>query len=154
MKRCKICGCAEFSAHQRIYTDIIVDGDNHFIKNNSTDNSVAIYESEDPYGPYTCKICGMEYETLDELYEDTNEYVGYINYYDSNECIGYRTDEDLIHKYEQSIYYRGPMAQSVEGIDEKNLALIYQVEQIIAGEYGCDEIPFNVWLQLRMKRQK
>lgn len=149
MKRCKICGCTEFSAHQRIYTDIIVDGDNHFIKNDSQNNSIAIYESENPYGPYTCKTCGMEYDELNDLYEDLEDYVGYIYYIDSDEKIGYRTDEKLIEAYKDAIYYRGPSAQRVEGVNKRNLALKYQIDQIIAGEFGYDEISFEEWLRKR-----
>lgn len=50
MKRCKKCGCTEFTAHQRLYTDIIVDGDNNFLQNNSMDDSISVYEHENPYG--------------------------------------------------------------------------------------------------------
>lgn len=66
MKKCKKCGGTEFTAHQRLYTDIIVDGDNNFIQNNSVDGSISIYEHEKPYGPYGCIKCGTEYDTLDD----------------------------------------------------------------------------------------
>ena len=55
MKRCKKCGCTEFTAHQRLYTDIIVDGDNNFLQNNSMDGSISVYEHENPYGPYAVR---------------------------------------------------------------------------------------------------
>lgn len=55
--RCPKCGGTEFSAHQRAYHDVTVtigsDGRPRFEEDDG------IYESEDPYGPYTCKKCGM-----------------------------------------------------------------------------------------------
>jgi 4-alpha-glucanotransferase len=69
MKRCKKCGCTEFTAHQRLYTDIIVDGDNNFLQNNSMDGSISVYEHENPYGPYECRFCGEVYEDLHDLPE-------------------------------------------------------------------------------------
>ena len=52
------CGNNEFNAHQKCYHDVIVDGNNMFLQNEN------IYESEHPYGPYTCTKCGKEYEEL------------------------------------------------------------------------------------------
>ena len=78
MKKCK-CGCDKFVAHQVLYADVLVDSENNFESNwdtlhgrpcNSADK--AIYESERPYGPYTCAACGTEYDSLDEL-EDISE---------------------------------------------------------------------------------
>jgi|GEM_PF-1932670 len=60
-KRCK-CSHDRFSAHQRCYHNIIVDSDNSFVDN------VDIYDSEKPYGPYSCEKCGAEYDDLDNLY--------------------------------------------------------------------------------------
>lgn len=68
-KKCAKCGNDEFYAHQRVYMDVVVDVNNTFIRNIS-DVESSIYESEVPYGPYTCTKCGREYDSLDEL-EDT-----------------------------------------------------------------------------------
>lgn len=147
MKRCSKCGHTKFSAHQRICTDIIVDGDNQFLKNNSSDNSVSIYEQEAPYGPYSCKLCGAEYSSLEDLAEDNSRYVGYIYYKDSNERIGYEREEDLIRQFLEAIEYRGPSAQRVDGISDNNFSLKYQIDQIIYGEFGYEETPFDSWLK-------
>lgn len=58
--KCKICGGEKFFAHQQAYHDILVDGDNQFLEDKG------VYESEHPYGPYTCDYCGAEYEELDD----------------------------------------------------------------------------------------
>lgn len=55
-----ICGNDEFYAHQVVRMDIIVDKDNYFVK--GLENG--IYDSEIPYGPYTCTKCGKEYDEL------------------------------------------------------------------------------------------
>ena len=60
IKRC-VCGNTRFIAHQVCYNHVIVDNDNYFVRN------IDIGEAENPYGPYTCTVCGAEYEELDEL---------------------------------------------------------------------------------------
>ena len=53
------CGNDKFNAHQQCYHDVVVDGDNHFQEDKG------IYESETPYGPYTCTKCDKEYPELE-----------------------------------------------------------------------------------------
>jgi len=60
MKACK-CSSTNFSAHQRCYHDIVVNSSNIYKKDNG------VYESENPYGPYTCIRCGAVYDDLNEL---------------------------------------------------------------------------------------
>lgn len=60
MKRCD-CGNDEFHAHQEVCTDVVVNADNLFL------NGGEPYESDNPYGPYTCVECGKEYEELSDL---------------------------------------------------------------------------------------
>ncbi|MBQ3570206.1 MAG: hypothetical protein IJA20_05970 [Methanocorpusculum sp.] len=63
-----VCGCNRFYAHQQLYADVIVDGGNNFIGNGVDDNlSNSISESGKPYGPYTCIMCGREYDDLEDL---------------------------------------------------------------------------------------
>lgn len=64
---CKRCGCAVFYAHQVVRMDIICDGNGNFEENVSDNPASDIYDSEPPYGPFTCKECGAEYEDLNEL---------------------------------------------------------------------------------------
>lgn len=59
MNACPFCGNIAFSAHQQSYHDVIVDKDNTFVMD------AGVYESEDPYGPYTCTMCGAEFDELD-----------------------------------------------------------------------------------------
>ena len=58
MAKCPKCENTSFSDHQRCYHDIIVDENNNFLTN------IEIYESETPYGPYTCFNCKTVYPEL------------------------------------------------------------------------------------------
>lgn len=74
MSRCK-CGCEEFYARQICYVHVVVDSDNEFIRfydgnGGAADNGdaeAAIFDADDPVGPYFCAECGAVYESLDEL---------------------------------------------------------------------------------------
>lgn len=60
--RCK-CGNDKFYVHQLVYLDVIVDEKGEF-HSNLEDIAAAIYDSERPYGPYTCTKCEAEYDSL------------------------------------------------------------------------------------------
>ena len=55
--KCK-CGNDKFIAHQVVRMDVVVDENNNWIE------SKEAYDSETPYGPYTCTACGEEYDEL------------------------------------------------------------------------------------------
>ena len=59
---CK-CGNDEFTAHQVCHMDVVVDGHNNW-QRNTPDDSSCCYESETPFGPYTCTKCGKEYDSI------------------------------------------------------------------------------------------
>lgn len=59
VKRCK-CGNDKFIGHQLVRMDVLVDADNHFLAQKE------IYDSETPYGPFSCTVCGAEYENIPE----------------------------------------------------------------------------------------
>ena len=61
--KCK-CGNREFIAHQVVRMDAIVNGHNDWQRSPNYDTDAAIYDSETPYGPYTCTKCGAEYGEL------------------------------------------------------------------------------------------
>ena len=48
------CGCNRFIGHQLVWVEVIVNGNNDF------EEQLEIYDSETPYGPYTCTNCGKE----------------------------------------------------------------------------------------------
>ena len=73
MKTCPDCGGVEFSASQKCYCNIIVDGENDFLRNDSKDDSVNILEADKPYGPYQCLICRAEFESLCEDLDNTDD---------------------------------------------------------------------------------
>ena len=64
---CPKCSGTKFHAHQLCRMDIIVDGNNNFYESASESTAADIYDSETPYGPYTCVTCGAEYDSLYEL---------------------------------------------------------------------------------------
>ena len=61
------CGNGYFYAHQLCRHEIIIDGDGHFEQN------IEIYDSEKPYGTFTCTSCGASYEELSEIPEAASE---------------------------------------------------------------------------------
>jgi hypothetical protein len=62
--KCLKCGNTEYYAHQQVYVDVVVDENNNFIKNTGGTTEASIYESNKPYGPYTCTKCRAQYEEL------------------------------------------------------------------------------------------
>ena len=61
---CK-CGCNRFYGHQLLRVDVICDEEGNYLEDITDGLSAAIYDAEDPYGPFQCVECGAEY---DELY--------------------------------------------------------------------------------------
>lgn len=64
--RCK-CGNNRFYAHQLVRLDVVVDENGAFDSNLYDNAEAAIYDTEKPYGPFTCTVCNREY---DELHQD------------------------------------------------------------------------------------
>ena len=62
--RCK-CGNDKFYAHQLVYLEVIVDENGEF-HSNLEDIAAAIYDSDRPYGQYTCTKCNAGYNSLTE----------------------------------------------------------------------------------------
>ena len=58
------CGNDRFIAHQIIRADVIVGADGEFLENVTETLEASIYDSEKPYGPFTCATCGREYDEL------------------------------------------------------------------------------------------
>ena len=85
---CK-CGGNRFVAHQRVYVDVVVDGDNDFLENCGKDTDDAIYESEKPYGPYTCLGCETVYDELPRFlfYPGLNQWIEDKEEEDSDEQV-------------------------------------------------------------------
>lgn len=56
---CPNCGSVEFMAHQLCRHDVVVT----FAGNEPVfSEDKGIYDSEEPYGPYTCIHCGYEFD--------------------------------------------------------------------------------------------
>lgn len=64
MRVCTKCKGTTFSAHMLQRRYVVVDSCNNWIEDEEC------YDSEKPYGPYTCRKCGAEYDSLDELEEE------------------------------------------------------------------------------------
>lgn len=57
--KCK-CGSDRFMAHQICRHDVVVNDHGVWLEDRG------IYDSEKPYGPFTCMDCGQEYDELPE----------------------------------------------------------------------------------------
>lgn len=65
---CAYCGCKRFVGHQLVRMDVVVDEDNGFIEQHGES---PVYDSETPYGPYTCEDCGAEFDVVNDRFEMT-----------------------------------------------------------------------------------
>lgn len=63
--KCLVCGNNQFCAHQVVRMDVICDENGTFLSNVSENPAADIYDVEKPYGPFTCTLCGAEYDELD-----------------------------------------------------------------------------------------
>lgn len=71
---CPVCGGTEFSAHQVVHIDVLIDIETGFFDGNiGGDIGANICEVDDPYGPYTCMNCRFECDELSEL-EGSKQY--------------------------------------------------------------------------------
>lgn len=64
--RCPFCGSKRFIGHQLIRTDVYVNENGDFDDNLPGGLEAHIYDSENPYGPFTCDKCGHEFDELPE----------------------------------------------------------------------------------------
>ncbi len=62
--KCKFCGSSMFIGHQVCRMDVLVGEVGEFADNLPGGAEANIYDSEAPYGPFTCQNCGAEYEEL------------------------------------------------------------------------------------------
>lgn len=62
--KCKICGNEEFNCHQILHMDIVCDGNGTVLRPLKEPFMASCYESESPFGPFTCSKCGANYEEL------------------------------------------------------------------------------------------
>lgn len=60
---CPKCGQSEvFIGHQVVRMDVYVDSDGEFTENLPGGPEANIYDSEMPYGPFTCPKCNTEFD--------------------------------------------------------------------------------------------
>ena len=64
--RCPFCGSKRFIGHQIIRAEVYVDENGDFDDNLPGGLEAHIYDSEKPYGPFTCDKCGHEFNELPE----------------------------------------------------------------------------------------
>jgi len=56
--KCPKCGSKYFTGRQVTKNDVLVNGKGEFLQ------QFATTDSDSPYGPFTCRECGTEYENL------------------------------------------------------------------------------------------
>ena len=113
IRRCRRCKSERFIASQKVYMDVLVDG-NGFFK-----EDLDIKEAENPYGPYTCAVCGTEYESLEELPQEEGKIIATIHLPDK-ETLNYN---DVLEK--------------------ENLSLHFQIENLRRKAGGLEEMSFR-----------
>lgn len=64
--RCPFCGSERFIGHQLMRANVYVGSDGYFEDNLPGGLEPSIYDSEKPYGPFTCDQCGQEFDELPE----------------------------------------------------------------------------------------
>lgn len=57
---CIFCGNSKFFGNQVCHTDVLVDGDGHFVED------AGVYHADRPFGPFQCACCGATYEDLEK----------------------------------------------------------------------------------------
>lgn len=68
-KACLHCGHNKFSANQCVRVNIVVDSDGQFLSNREENMENAVYDSEDPYGSFSCLNCDIDYEDITETHK-------------------------------------------------------------------------------------
>lgn len=71
LTKCPKCGCKKFIGHQVVRMNIVVDPNGNFLKELPGKGN-QIYDSETPYGPFTCMKCDFVCDEL-PITEDVPE---------------------------------------------------------------------------------
>ena len=74
-KVCPCCGNDRFLARQKVIISVYVDGDNErreFLHYKGMEG--AVWEEEEPEGPYICTTCRCELKSLDEAEEEAEPF--------------------------------------------------------------------------------
>ena len=109
--KCLKCGNDKFVAHQLVRMDIVVDENNNFLEQGE------IYDSETPYGPYTCTKCGKEYDNI-----KTSEYLERCcancthcrEYYSAGEVICHNQNRKIAETNDDEILFRTVCSDYIE----------------------------------------
>ena len=116
IRRCRRCKSERFIASQKVYMDVLVDG-NGFFK-----EDLDIKEAENPYGPYTCAVCGTEYDK--KTIKKTSE------------VLFLRDLQDAIKKHDAKIVI-------YDVLEKENLSLHFQIENLRRKAGGLEEMSFR-----------
>lgn len=99
--KCKFCGGTKFIGHQRCRMDVFVGENGDFSDNLPGGADANIYESETPYGPFTCCGCGAEYEEIrDEANPNSGPIEGWTRFQ-------FEKRSDFIQRNIRRQYWRG-----------------------------------------------
>lgn len=76
---CYVCQGKEFSANQVCRVNVVVDSQNNFLRNESENMESSVYDSDNPFGPYSCLSCGEEYEDIDSISSGSDSAFNLVN---------------------------------------------------------------------------
>ena len=136
IRRCRRCKSERFIASQKVYMDVLVDG-NGFFK-----EDLDIKEAENPYGPYTCAVCGTEYESLEELPQEEGKIIATIHLPDK-ETLNYTSEVLFLRDLQDAIKKHDAKIVIYDVLEKENLSLHSQIENLRRKAGGLEEMSFR-----------
>ncbi len=136
IRRCRRCKSERFIASQKVYMDVLVDG-NGFFK-----EDLDIKEAENPYGPYTCAVCGTEYESLEELPQEEGKIIATIHLPDK-ETLNYTSEVLFLRDLQDAIKKHDAKIVIYDVLEKENPSLHFQIENLRRKAGGLEEMSFR-----------
>ena len=136
IRRCRRCKSERFIASQKVYMDVLVDG-NGFFK-----EDLDIKEAENPYGPYTCAVCGTEYESLEELPQEEGKIIATIHLPDK-ETLNYTSEVLFLRDLQDAIKKHDAKIVIYDVLEKENPSLNFQIENLRRKAGGLEEMSFR-----------
>ena len=136
IRRCRRCKSERFIASQKVYMDVLVDG-NGFFK-----EDLDIKEAENPYGPYTCAVCGTEYESLEELPQEEGKIIATIHL-PEKETLNYTSEVLFLRDLQDAIKKHDAKIVIYDVLEKENPSLHFQIENLRRKAGGLEEMSFR-----------
>lgn len=136
IRRCRRCKSERFIASQKVYMDVIVDGNGFY------EDDLEVKDAENPYGPYTCSVCGAEYESLEELPQEEGKIIATIHLSDK-ETLNYTSEVLFLRDLQDAIKKHDAKIVIYDVLEKENLSLHFQIENLRRKAGGLEEMSFT-----------